>query len=72
MLHNDGNMTGNARYHGFCIDLLKLIAKAVGFYYELHLVPDNKYGVYDLDTGQWNGMVRELIDQVRTLHFFSW
>ena len=26
-------------------------------------MPDKVYGVYDHDTGQWNGIVRELIDR---------
>nr|CAD7394804.1 unnamed protein product [Timema cristinae] len=57
------NRTGNSRYEGFCIDLLKEIANMVGFEYQIHLVPDGKYGVYDLDTGEWNGIVRQLMDK---------
>nr|CAD7399734.1 unnamed protein product [Timema poppensis] len=57
------NRTGNSRYEGFCIDLLKEIANMVGFEYRIHLVPDGKYGVYDLDTGEWNGIVRQLMDK---------
>ncbi|KAK6633916.1 hypothetical protein RUM44_004523 [Polyplax serrata] len=48
---------------GFCIDLLDAIAKLVGFKYNISLVPDGKYGVYDYKTGEWNGMVRQLIDK---------
>lgn len=51
-------------FEGFCIDLLRLIAEIVGFDYEIELVPDGKYGVYDLDTGEWNGIVRQLMDKV--------
>lgn len=50
---------------GFCIDLLDAIASLVGFKYNISLVPDGKYGVYDYKTGEWNGMVRQLIDKVR-------
>nr|CAD7445047.1 unnamed protein product [Timema bartmani] len=57
------NRTGNSRYEGFCIDLLKEISIMVGFEYQIHLVPDGKYGVYDLDTGEWNGIVRQLMDK---------
>ena len=49
---------------GFCIDLLKAIAEMVGFEYRLTLVPDGKYGVYNYQTGEWNGMVKQLIDRV--------
>ncbi|PSN32521.1 Glutamate receptor ionotropic, partial [Blattella germanica] len=57
------NLTGNSRYEGFCIDLLREIASMVGFEYRIELVPDGKYGVYDLETGEWNGIVRQLMDK---------
>ncbi|XP_050301824.1 glutamate receptor ionotropic, kainate 2 isoform X2 [Anthonomus grandis grandis] len=63
MLKEDQNLTGNARYEGFCIDLLKWIAGQVGFQYSIRLVPDNMYGVYNPDTKQWNGIVRELMEK---------
>ena len=53
----------NARYEGFCVDLLGEIAEIVGFKYEIELVPDGKYGAPDKD-GKWTGMVREIIDRV--------
>ncbi|CAH0547299.1 unnamed protein product [Brassicogethes aeneus] len=56
-------IVGNDRYEGFCIDLLREIASMVGFEYRIELVPDGKYGVIDLDTGDWNGIVRQLIDR---------
>ncbi|XP_012543074.1 glutamate receptor ionotropic, kainate 2 isoform X1 [Monomorium pharaonis] len=63
MLKSGGNFSGNARYEGFCIDLLKEIARMVGFTYRIELVPDGKYGVYDYETGEWNGIVRQLMDK---------
>lgn len=60
----DGNFTGNERFEGFCIELLQTIAATVGFEYTLQLVPDGKYGVFDFDTGEWNGIVRQLMDKV--------
>ncbi|XP_070160018.1 glutamate receptor ionotropic, kainate 2 isoform X5 [Polyergus mexicanus] len=63
MLRSEGNFSGNARYMGFCIDLLKEIARMVGFAYRIELVPDGKYGVYDYETGEWNGIVRQLMDK---------
>ncbi|CAB3367849.1 Hypothetical predicted protein [Cloeon dipterum] len=63
MMKPQSNLTGNARYEGFCIDLLREIAAMVGFEYRIELVPDGKYGVYDLETGEWNGIVRQLMDK---------
>ncbi|KAF6208036.1 hypothetical protein GE061_016486 [Apolygus lucorum] len=59
----EGNATGNARYEGFCIDLLKQVATQVGFNYAIRLVPDHMYGVYDPETKRWNGIVRELMEK---------
>lgn len=64
MVKDDKNITGNAKFEGFCIDLLKSIANQVGFQYTIQLVPDNKYGVFDPETGEWNGIVRELMEKV--------
>ncbi|KAL1459759.1 hypothetical protein WDU94_011714 [Cyamophila willieti] len=57
------NLTGNDRYEGFCIDLLRSIAGMVGFEYSIQLVPDGKYGVFDYESGEWNGIVRQLMDK---------
>lgn len=65
MVKDDQNLTGNARYEGFCIDLLKRISGQVGFQYTIRLVPDHMYGVYDPETKTWNGIVRELMERVR-------
>lgn len=54
----------NDMFEGFCIDVLRLIAKMVGFEYNIKLVADGKYGLLNPDTGEWNGIVRELIDKV--------
>nr|AVH87294.1 ionotropic receptor 6 [Holotrichia parallela] len=35
----------------------------VGFEYRIELVPDGKYGAIDLETGEWNGIVRQLMDK---------
>ncbi|MGH0164537.1 UNVERIFIED_CONTAM: hypothetical protein FKN15_060058 [Acipenser sinensis] len=58
---SDKALSGNDRFEGFCIDLLKELAHILGFIYEIRLVPDGKYGAQD-EKGQWNGMVKELID----------
>ncbi|ELK01957.1 Glutamate receptor, ionotropic kainate 3 [Pteropus alecto] len=58
---SDKTLFGNDRFEGYCIDLLKELAHILGFSYEIRLVEDGKYGAQD-DKGQWNGMIKELID----------
>lgn len=43
---------------GFCIDVLKRLAKNVGFTYDLYLVTNGRHGK-NID-GEWNGMVGEV------------
>lgn len=66
---SDKALVGNDRFEGFCIDLLKELATVLGFTYEIRLVPDGRYGIPD-DKGQWNGMIRELIEHVSLLLVF--
>uniref|UniRef100_A0A3P9K9Q3 Glutamate receptor n=1 Tax=Oryzias latipes TaxID=8090 RepID=A0A3P9K9Q3_ORYLA len=44
---------------GFCIDILKKIAKQVKFTYDLYLVTNGKHG--KKVNGTWNGMVGEVV-----------
>jgi len=54
--------TGNDRFEGFVVDLASLIASIVGFNFTL--IPTQGYGSVD-DDGQWNGMIRELLEEVK-------
>ncbi|XP_069950782.1 glutamate receptor ionotropic, kainate 2-like isoform X2 [Cherax quadricarinatus] len=56
-------LTGNDRFEGFCIDLLNEIASILKFNYTLVSVPDNSYGSKDKVSGEWNGMIKELLEQ---------
>ncbi|XP_068126706.1 glutamate receptor ionotropic, kainate 1 isoform X1 [Hyperolius riggenbachi] len=58
---SDKPLYGNDRFEGYCLDLLKELSNILGFTYEVKLVGDGKYGAQN-DKGEWNGMVRELID----------
>ncbi|XP_041439325.1 glutamate receptor ionotropic, kainate 1 isoform X1 [Xenopus laevis] len=58
---SDKPLYGNDRFEGYCLDLLKELSNILGFTYEVRLVVDGKYGAQN-DKGEWNGMVRELID----------
>lgn len=52
--------------YGFCMDLLKRLAKKVNFTFDVHLSEDGSYGslrrVNGTDMKRWNGMVGEVID----------
>ncbi|CAB1435307.1 unnamed protein product [Pleuronectes platessa] len=50
--------TSSAAVKGFCIDILKKIAKTVKFTYDLYLVTNGKHG--KKINGTWNGMVGEV------------
>ncbi len=63
---SDKVLNGNDRFEGYCLDLLKELSNILGFTYEVRLVSDGKYGAQN-DKGEWNGMVRELIDHVSDL-----
>lgn len=64
MMHKNRTLTGNDRFYGFCVDVLSIIAKEVGFDYIIELVPDRKYGAQHPVTKQWNGIVDHLIKHV--------
>lgn len=53
--------TGNARYEGYAIDLIDELSRIVGFDYQFKEVDDGKYGKYDEDKKEWNGMIREVM-----------
>jgi hypothetical protein len=42
MINDSRNVTGNARFYGFCVDLLEKISKQIGFNFILDLVHDRK------------------------------
>ena len=66
---SDKPLYGNDRFEGYCLDLLKELSNILGFAYEVKLVSDGKYGAQN-DKGEWNGMVRELIDHVSPVTVF--
>lgn len=61
-----GILIEQTRYEGFCIDLIEEISKQLNFKYEFELVPDGAYGTYNKETKQWNGLIRRLLDHVRS------
>lgn len=56
-------LEGNARYHGYVVDLINHMQVNLKFKYELEVVPDSQYGSLDPGTKKWNGLVKHLLDR---------
>ena len=71
---NNEILSGNEKYQGFCVDLLKQIAKICNFTYEIRQVNDGLHGSYSNITKKWNGLVGEIIEKVNLycLKFFKY
>ena len=50
------------QYEGFVVDLASKIASIVGFNYTI--MPTKAHGSVD-KSGQWNGMIKELLEEVK-------
>lgn len=55
---------GERVYAGPCIDLLEKLKEKMKFRYTIEESEGNVYGAPDIFTGEWNGMVKYLIDNV--------
>nr|QZH55026.1 ionotropic glutamate receptor 4 [Achelura yunnanensis] len=56
-------LLGNAQFEGYAIDLIHEISKILRFNYTFKLAPDGRYGSYNRETKEWDGMIRELLEQ---------
>ncbi|XP_067622673.1 glutamate receptor ionotropic, kainate 2 isoform X2 [Eurosta solidaginis] len=56
------NVTGNERYMGYAVDLIKELAGLLDFEFVFVPVADNQYGKYNKDTKQWNGIIGEIVN----------
>ena len=57
--------TRNSAKHccgGFLIDIILWLERDLGIEFDLFMVEDGKYGTFDRETKQWNGMIRVLMD----------
>ncbi|CAG7834172.1 unnamed protein product [Allacma fusca] len=54
-------LLGNARYEGFVVDLLQKLSVNLGFKYIIKPVSDGGYGQRNQTTGEWNGMISEVL-----------
>lgn len=65
------NLTGNNRFHGYCIDLLTKLSDVIkDFDYEIHLEPNADFGSPQKN-GSWTGMIGELTSGVRLFTYIS-
>ena len=46
---------------GYCVDLLRMLTNQLGFKVRLHVSKDGKYGSKNSTTGQWSGLIGELV-----------
>ena len=56
-------MSSSFKGRQFSFLFLQAISDALDFDFKLYTVPDKMYGVYNHDTGEWNGIVRQLMDK---------
>ncbi|XP_077988487.1 glutamate receptor 4-like [Glandiceps talaboti] len=60
---NGETLNGNDRFTGYIPDMVEMLSERMHLKYELRLVADDKYGTQDPVTGEWTGMIGELINQ---------
>ena len=61
------NETTGYYYYGYCIDLVYRIKEKMNFEFTLYEPDDLSYGTMQ-DDGSWNGIVKELLEEVRLNH----
>lgn len=64
-------LTGNDRFEGYGIDLIHELSMMLGFNYTFRIQEDSVYGSLDRKTGQWTGMIKELMEYVRLESFLN-
>ena len=78
-------LVGNDAFEGFAIDLIAEIAQILSklhtwvsnsriilseFNYTFKWVDDGAYGYHNKETGEWNGLMGELLSQVATRRIY--
>ena len=61
------SLEGNDKFYGFAVDMMDVISEELDFVYEIYVVPDGNFGV-ELPTGEWNGMIGEVLSGVSVFH----
>ena len=64
----DNTTKGNARFYGYCVDLLQEIVNKSDFKfdYTIRVVDDQLYGQKN-ENNEWNGIIGELVKKVCSL-----
>lgn len=65
---SSNKLTGNNQFEGYTVDLTEEISRILGFNYTFRIVPDGRYGSLNRATNEWDGMIKELLEQVRLFY----
>lgn len=57
-------LVGNDRFEGFCIDVIQELSNLLGFNYTFIVQEDGKNGNLNRATGQWDGVISQVIQGV--------
>ena len=49
-------------WKGLDIDILQRVASDLGIDIQIYITPDRQFGGFDLESGNWTGMVKELME----------
>lgn len=55
-------LKGNDQYEGFGIEMIERLADRLGFNYIFQIQKGSSYGSYNVTTEEWDGMIRQLMD----------
>jgi len=58
------NFRGQEKFEGYAVDLIRKLSELMEFDFEFMIVNGN--GKYNPETKQWDGIIRKLIDHVRS------
>ena len=59
-------LTGNEQWTGLSMQLMRELARINGFKFDIHSVYDGQFGTENDTLGSWNGMIGELLNNVRS------
>ena len=63
------NLNKKYSWVGMVPDIVEDLAESLNFTYKLELSRDGYWGTYDKDTGEWSGIVKDLMDDVADVGF---
>ena len=61
---SEKKLVGNDAFEGYAIDLISEISEILKFNYTFKWVDDGAYGYKNKETGEWNGLMGEILTQV--------